>query len=647
MTKRLAIFAGYDSAGQIHDYVVYYLKELKKVADVVFVSDNHFSPDALSPIQDLIIHSICLPHGEYDFGSYKRGYLWAKENGLLDKYDSLIFCNDSVFGPFRPLEPIFEQFEQKVKIDFWGMFCHHGSRTPLYIQSYFAVLKKQVFQDEAFHHFMLSVQKENRKVDVVIKYEVGLSRLLLKKGFRPDALFESTKNNSNNKNALKIIKNGFPFLKKALYNPSSHIFCGYLDYRKTLKQINSSYDPSLIDDYLRQQGKVVESHSYYLFTNYIDKLKAYSKRVKRFFFQKKIDKHGRLIIKIFKIHIYKSRRYFTFSPTPEDVFVSVVMPVYNGGETLKETVESILSQSYSNFEFVIVDDCSTDNSYAILEGYAHKDSRIKLFRTKKNFGNPGGASAYGIDRVSKEAKYIVMTDQDDISIKIRLKLQIRIMESNPYIDIAGGRMKMFGAKSRTTNPRQEDPAIKALLLTSSPISNPTLIIRKRFLDNNNLNYRNQTSHDYRLLAEAALEHRALFYNMKIVLLRYRCHGQQTSVRHKAAIRKTSDQVRAYQLKKMGVTRQADIDFFNAWKAKELQPTEENLKQLKSIFETIIKTNRETFLFSHYHLTKRFSYLYKKELLKSRNPNNIFKFLFFDFSDNREKHTILTVKQVLG
>ncbi|MHC4553668.1 MAG: rhamnan synthesis F family protein, partial [Planctomycetota bacterium] len=100
MTKRLAIFAGYDGKGQIHDYVVYYLKELKKVADIVFVSDNHFTAESLAPIQDLIIHSICLPHGEYDFGSYKRGYCWAKETGLLDEYDSLIFCNDSVFGPF-------------------------------------------------------------------------------------------------------------------------------------------------------------------------------------------------------------------------------------------------------------------------------------------------------------------------------------------------------------------------------------------------------------------------------------------------------------------------------------------------------------------------------------------------------------------
>lgn len=623
MTKRLAIFAGYDGKGRIHDYVVYYLKELKKVADIVFVSDNHFSPDALSPIQDLILHSICLPHGEYDFGSYKRGYLWAKENGLLDKYDSLIFCNDSVFGPFRPLEPIFEQFEQKVKIDFWGMFCHHGSRTPLHIQSYFTVFKKQVFNSAAFFHFISSTKDDLNKSYIVRQYEVGLSQMLSKKGFKAEGLFLSAKNKPNDLHALKLIRSGFPFLKKSLFNPDSSCYLGNIDYTKALRQISSDYKTELISSYLQEHFPAKASQSSFLIIA--------SRRLTRFLYQKKIDRHGKMIIKICKLQIYKGRQNRRQTDMPCGIFVSVVMPVYNGADHLRETVESILGQSYEHFEFLIADDCSTDNSYEILEEYARQDSRIKLFRTPENFGNPGGTSAFGISHVSKDVKYIVMTDQDDISVKDRLKFQIQFMEQHPIVEMSGGQMKMFGAKSRTTHPPQEDEAIKSRLLTSSPISNPTLIIRKSFLDESSLNYENQTSHDYRLLAEAALEHKACFYNMDTVLLHYRCHDQQTSIQKKNAIRQTSDQVRAWQLQKLGITRQADIDFFNAWKAKETEATDENLKRLKVLFETIIASNLSLQLYPHRELTQRLSYLYKKELLKSRNLSNIIHAIDFKFT----------------
>ena len=69
----------------------------------------------LLKIKDLVIHHICEPHREYDFGSYKRGYRWATENNVLKNYDNLIFCNDSAFGPFYSLESIFKSLiiEQK------------------------------------------------------------------------------------------------------------------------------------------------------------------------------------------------------------------------------------------------------------------------------------------------------------------------------------------------------------------------------------------------------------------------------------------------------------------------------------------------------------------------------------------------------
>ena len=100
--KILAVFAGYDKDNIIDDYVVYYIKELKKIADIIYVSDCNMLDNELNKISEHCIHLINGHHGEYDFGSYKRGYLYAKENNILQNYNKIIFCNDSCYGPFSP-----------------------------------------------------------------------------------------------------------------------------------------------------------------------------------------------------------------------------------------------------------------------------------------------------------------------------------------------------------------------------------------------------------------------------------------------------------------------------------------------------------------------------------------------------------------
>jgi len=299
------------------------------------------------------------------------------------------------------------------------------------------------------------------------------------------------------------------------------------------------------------------------------------------------------------------------------IFVSVVMPVYNGANYVAETIESILHQTHRNFEFIIVDDCSTDNSHEILERYALQDQRIKLYKTEKNHGNPGGASAFGVCKAASRSQYILMTDQDDISHRERLDIQVDFMERNPSVDISGGRMRLFGGHHRLTRPALSDDAIKALLLTSSPISNPTIIFRKGFLDENNLNYRNQTSHDYLLLAEAALEHGAVFQNLKNVLVYYRCHESQSSSTLQKSIHVTSNQVREYQLKKLGICAPEDIALFNCWKVNQMDRSGTDMENLMHLFQTIINRNLERQLYPHHALVKRLKHLYRKELFKAK------------------------------
>jgi glycosyltransferase involved in cell wall biosynthesis len=105
--------------------------------------------------------------------------------------------------------------------------------------------------------------------------------------------------------------------------------------------------------------------------------------------------------------------------------VSCVMPVYNGEKYLRETIDSILNQTYSDFEFIIIDDGSTDNSVKIIESY--KDSRIKLYKNEKNMGICDSTNK-GIELAKGE--YIALTDHDDISYNTRFEKQVKYLDEN-------------------------------------------------------------------------------------------------------------------------------------------------------------------------------------------------------------------------
>lgn len=177
--KRTAVFAHYDKNNLIQNYVVYYLSELKKCAEkIIFVSDSDVLPEELKKIEGIVEQSIIGRHGEYDFGSYKRGFLYAKENNLLTACEELILANDSCYAPLFPFKEMFSVMSQKT-IDFWGatssdsgikkededIYCRFN-----HIQSYFIVFKPAVFNSDIFNNFITSVKKENTKEEIVIKY---------------------------------------------------------------------------------------------------------------------------------------------------------------------------------------------------------------------------------------------------------------------------------------------------------------------------------------------------------------------------------------------------------------------------------------------------------------------------------------------
>ena len=183
--KRIAVFASYSKDGIIAEYVLYYLRGLKKVvSDIIFIADNEVLEGEEKKIDGLVTYCKCERHGCYDFGSYRRGFEWAEKNGILKDADELIFCNDSCYGPIFPFEEVFTKMESR-NCDFWGLTESHFEI--FHVQSYFLVFKKNVFSSHEFIEFVNSFERQNSFWDYVTKYELHFADTLIKAGFKADS----------------------------------------------------------------------------------------------------------------------------------------------------------------------------------------------------------------------------------------------------------------------------------------------------------------------------------------------------------------------------------------------------------------------------------------------------------------------------
>lgn len=249
--KRAAIFAHFDKNNKIEDFVIYYLKELKKISeDIVFVSDSNINENELVKISNLTAKNIIGHHGEYDFGSYKKGYQYLKNNDLLNQYDELIFANDSCYAPLFPFSDMFNKMREK-NCDFWGAtknYCTEDKKDKEHVQSYFLAFRPQVFNSQIFDDFISSIQKEENKNLIIEKYEIGLSVYLKNNGFTSDCYSQLSKKfiGAEIKGYRKLIlKDKVPFIKRSIAQ-KKFINCAYPLCLKKLIQKETTYNYNLI-----------------------------------------------------------------------------------------------------------------------------------------------------------------------------------------------------------------------------------------------------------------------------------------------------------------------------------------------------------------------------------------------------------------
>lgn len=201
--------------------------------------------------------------------------------------------------------------------------------------------------------------------------------------------------------------------------------------------------------------------------------------------------------------------------------ISVVMPVYNAEKYLGEAIQSILNQTYTDFEFIIINDGSTDKSLEIIEKYKKQDERILLI-SRENRGLVASLNE-GIEKA--KGKYIARMDADDISLPERFKKQLALMEEE-NLDLCGCSFIIINKSNHYMSTRIVSSNVNfntIILARSVPFAHGTAMIRKEFMFINKLQY-GQTKYikaeDYALWIQFE-EYNAKISNVNEFLFKYR------------------------------------------------------------------------------------------------------------------------------
>jgi len=261
--RRACLFAGFDPHGLVDEYVVAYIKELARFADVFYLADNDMQPGELEKLTPYVCGAWALHHGCYDFGSYRKLATELVGWDTLDAYDELMFVNDSAYC-IRPLDHVFEKMDS-ASCDWWGLqatkgiwatrhvpsnrFMHKISistvRSELLndferdytydflIASYFLVFRKPVLSSFDFRRLIESIGKESSKQLIVQKYEIGLTRLLIQGRHVFDTFIDDLYplHPVYSLTHFTLIQQGFPLLKRFLLTENHYKAVGLVRWK--------------------------------------------------------------------------------------------------------------------------------------------------------------------------------------------------------------------------------------------------------------------------------------------------------------------------------------------------------------------------------------------------------------------------------
>ncbi|QOW21681.1 rhamnan synthesis F family protein [Novilysobacter avium] len=284
--RRVCLFAAYDADGVVDDYVLAYLRELARHADIYYLADSEMPPEELDKLTPHVKQAWAERHGEYDFGSYSR---LAKKLGwdLLAEYDELLLVNDSCYL-LRSLDEVFERMDARA-CDWWGLQATKGLastrknpanqfRQPIpvetvrgalldqyerdyhydfHVASYFVAYRRPVTSDPEFRNLIDSVVAQDNKRNIILKYEVGLTRHLIARGYAFDTfmpylypfhpMFTTW--------YFHLLGEGFPLLKRYLLSENHYFVPGLWNWKERILEKLPGADVDIIQ---RNLDRVVD-----------------------------------------------------------------------------------------------------------------------------------------------------------------------------------------------------------------------------------------------------------------------------------------------------------------------------------------------------------------------------------------------------
>lgn len=323
--------------------------------------------------------------------------------------------------------------------------------------------------------------------------------------------------------------------------------------------------------------------------------------------------------------------------------VSVLMSVYNDAVHLKEAINSILNQTIKDFEFIIIDDGSTDVSVDILRRYEKQDSRVKVYTNESNIGL---AKSLNKGFLLSSGEYIARMDADDYAYPIRLQKQLEFMEAHKNIMVCGTSMEIYEDHNKFMVPPTAHNAIAAGLIFGTNFYHPTVMFRASFIGDNQITYPEDCKYaqDYGLWVKLLkLGKKDIFANLEEPLLKYRTHPEKN--RKKYFNTQTSfaikTQISALEIFSINANEKVLYDLNSSSEYLTL----DNIKKCNSLLEKIRIKNiqskpyfykelkvaiirkkvslfrrceKKSFYYPYMKLKARFIYLINRKIIKSIN-----------------------------
>lgn len=265
--KRYVVFAGYNPNGTISPYILTYLRGLNEIADgVVYIADSSLKDGEVDKLKNLVIYTEHVRHNEYDWGSYKRGYLWLKNKGYLDGAKELVFANDSTYAPLGSFKLMFKEMDKRKNLDFWG--DSQNTAFSKHIQSYFMVFRRPLFTSQAFDRFMRKVTYQPYDTMYITEYETKFTPRFSSLGYAWDTYIPYHKlqylelSDKNSYPYTLITQYHHVFLKRRTFTTNLMILedkgelLRYIAkvYPKNFADIKADIKPDFIPDELKGQN---------------------------------------------------------------------------------------------------------------------------------------------------------------------------------------------------------------------------------------------------------------------------------------------------------------------------------------------------------------------------------------------------------